>query len=594
MSLLTDEQVKALVEKPANAGVLARARGIRDQHRRHITGVGVDPYLDKIETYENKDQWLLRKKLAQPSTVPIFAKELQTFNKVFSAQGTAKHYKFFDQESDLVNDFTEYLNTDVGGGFTIRHWMSNTWLNKVNIDATGLLMVDLPKELTTPRPQPFLKYIGIDSIHDIGFNGMKIEYLIINVSINPNDALDTHHLKQIKEATKVKAIQFFRVIDDAFDRIVMLKDGKATIINNDNFPIIENFWKYVPAIFMSSVQDGETTAKTTYVWQAMPPADEYLLDSSVHTISKKLHGFPQKWEQERGCRKCKGEKRFRSAEMNDEGEWDWTDCGECKGTGVRLKADTSEVFIVARPDTAEDTYNVPPFGYGEAPIGILKEQREGLFDNRKLIRIAIWANPDRAFFQQSGSAETATGRSIDIGEIHDKLNKVSANAEMVEKFLTDTIGMARYGRDIFMGSVIKYGRTYLIFSAEELEQQYIKAKAGGVQLSQLQAIRHEIILVRWQNDPFMLDRQMKLSALEPMPDLSIEEVNGLAIVSTSDKTFKTYFNDYIERFEFEMKQPITMFTIEFVQKKILEFNQQKLASQDSEPITPPVDEPTNP
>ena len=100
--ILSQTQLLALVEKPKNKPLLDRAREIYVSHRLHLKGEGLQEFLAKIEGYENEDQHTLRKKLANPATVPVYAKETDLMNKVFSAQGFSRYFQFKDSMQEQV------------------------------------------------------------------------------------------------------------------------------------------------------------------------------------------------------------------------------------------------------------------------------------------------------------------------------------------------------------------------------------------------------------------------------------------------------------------------------------------------------------
>ena len=182
--ILSQPQILALVEKPKNKPLLDRAREIYVSHRLHLKGEGLQEFLAKIEGYENEDQHTLRKKLANPATVPIYAKETDLMNKVFSAQGFSRYFQFKDSGQHKLNaDFINYLSKDVGDGLSIKQWMRDIWLDKVNFDSTGVAMLELPEQQQGEMPEPYVTFRSVMDIHDIEIKGNTVEYVIFKTEV---------------------------------------------------------------------------------------------------------------------------------------------------------------------------------------------------------------------------------------------------------------------------------------------------------------------------------------------------------------------------------------------------------------------------
>src|SRR3990172_2470746 len=338
--VLTAEQISGAIKNPANAALLTRAKELYVSHKLHVKGVGVDAFLARIETYENEAQHTLRKKLAKPATVPIFSKELNIFTKVFSAQGTSRYYDIGGEDSDLGKDFQHYLSGNIGDGYNMRQWMRNVWLDKLNYDMSGLMMMEIPtdeKLKETRRPEPYVTFRSVMDIHDMVINGNRVEYVIF--------------VRTLK--SKEGEYREFRVIDDAFDYIVIEKDGVIKIVDELT---LNNFWGYVPAIVVSNQHDCISKAKTSYIWQAIGMADEYLTDASIHSILKKLHGFPFFWMRERGCKKCMGDGYIILEDKK-------VQCSTCNGSGNFTKRDVSDVTVIPQLQSKHQPDALPVAGY---------------------------------------------------------------------------------------------------------------------------------------------------------------------------------------------------------------------------------------
>lgn len=561
--VLDDKQIKSLIEKPYSKALIDRAKVLFKSHRLHIKGVGVDDFLSRMEQYENEAQHNLRKRLAKPATVPIYGKELAPFSKALSAQGFSRYYNF--KLDSQKKDFKEFLSKDIGDGMNMFQWM-RYWLEKVNYDSTGLLMVELPSK-DEEEESPYICFKSICDIHDIEFEGNTVEYVIFKWE---------EETKEHSDAAVQKKVEYFRVVDAELDRIYKREDGVISEVADKQ---IKNKFGYVPAIAVSNQKDGISEARTSYVWQSIGLADEYLLDSSIHTISKKLHGFPIKYMRQQGCKTCSGSGMLSNPRYADDNSLSQTmNCGSCNGTGYSLKSDVSDVIIIPTPTQGEPDV-LPVAGYVQPDLGTLAEQRTESDWLRVHISKAIWTADDSV--GTGSSDKTATGVVHDVQSVHDKLNVVSDNAEEVERFLTNCLAEVMYGSD-YIDSSINYGRRYFVRSADETEQLYEAARTANLPTHLLDAYIEELIYVKFGNDPMELQRQLKLNQLEPFIHLSAKEVKDLG-VSQSDLFMKIYFNDYIEQYEEEGNSIIMTGTKE-IMSKLKIYNAEKVKEAKPEPV----------
>jgi hypothetical protein len=554
--ILTQAQILELVKKPKNKSLIERAREILVSHRLHLKGEGLQEFLCKIEDYENETQHSLRQKLAKPATVPIYSRETELMSRIFSAQGFSKYYQFTPSRQETLNaDIINYLSNDIGDGLTLKQWMRDVWLDKVNYDCTGVVMMELPTIQTTTLPEPYATFRSILDIHDLEVSGNYLEYVIFK--------------QEVFEEGKGK-YWIYRVVDDAFDYIVISRDGKFKI---DETKTLTNSWGYVPAYLVSTQRDFKSKARTSYIWKSIDIANEYLLDASIHTITKKLHGFPRYWERERGCKSCKGTGSI-SYPGDDGITPNILSCKDCSGTGKNIKTDVSEKIVVPTLKENGQPDNVPVGGYIQIDNETPKTQIEFLDRLEKIIHKGIWANKFEEIKISEG--ETATGAMLDVQSVWDKLLLISENAQEVELFITDAIGEIRYGTD-YLGAVVNYGKKYFIRTADEIERLYDTARKAGLPTALLDAYIEELIYIRFGNDPVELDRQLKLKQLEPFIHLTTSDVVALQSISEEDKLLKIYFNDFIERYEQE--KSISLSTIEEVKQKLEEYLKEKKVNQ---------------
>ena len=174
MTFSSIDEIKSLIKDPINKDMLERAQEIRAKHELHVSGIGLDSYLDKIQGIENDNAVSLRRAL-----------------------GGGRFYDFSNDRDK--NNFISKILANVKNEMSMRTYMQKVWRELVNTDPNGLIM----GEITTDGQNVNLTYKSSDSIHDIAYRGaQKIEYIIFKPEIDKD------------------SVKFYRVIDDSFDYLI--------------------------------------------------------------------------------------------------------------------------------------------------------------------------------------------------------------------------------------------------------------------------------------------------------------------------------------------------------------------------------------
>ena len=541
---LSLEQIISSIEKPKASGILSDAMVSQTKHKLHLVGTGFEDTLDRLDGVESEHQNKLKKKIAQPTTTRIYKQILNQFKKTFRASGFFRGYKFSDGNENLEADFINYLK-DIGGGLSIQELMSIAWFKAVFEDFNGLFIVELPEQQFGEFAEPFVRFMNTESIHDIYVNGQNIEYVIF-----------TWETKEKNKKTK-----HFRVIDDAFDYHLIMDNGKvklATIEVIDESgnlvqqsDVIPNIWGYVPCIQPSQLNKSidNDTLKKSYIEETLSNADNYLSISNSHSVSVKLHQHPIFYSFPVTCPTCNGSQYISSK------DGDQIDCGTCHGEGKVpfYKKDPSLGITLPEPEADQQMKAEAPCGYVTPDLESLKEQREEMRVEESLIEKGVFGM--EGVLSLSSKNETATGKELDLQPLVDLLSDFSMNGEMVEEFITDAIGIARYNDtnttgQRYEGSTINWGKRFFVKSTFMIEEEYKNAKIAGIPNSTLNEILDELIHTKYENNPNALKRSLILKEIEPFPTYTAMELLELG-VDAIDLNIKIYFNDYIERFERE-------------------------------------------
>ena len=479
--ILEIEQVKELIKEPKNGELLKQAVKIYDKLQMHVNGIGVTNYLDKLEGFEDVQQKQLRDKLAR-SNKGTFSALLRPIDKIFTAKGGSISYNLPDKTEQFFKDRL----SDITGGVSLHKWIEQTWVNKFITDPNGIIMFEVKDNEAYPT------YKAIPSIYDYHTDGIKLDYLIFKPTKSENE--DT---------------EYYRVIDDNYDAVYQKTGDEITLVEDRTF---KNHFGFVPAILCSDIPCQTSDLKISPIDEATDIADEYLRESSIHTIYKFLHGYPIFWAYIEDCKLCGGTGKINGVK-----------CTRCDGYGKDLKKDVSKIFGMEIPTADEQKLTPDIAGYVAPDIATWKEQRLELEWLNKLLHFTVWGTHTR---EQSGN-ETATGRFIDTQPVHDRLTKFSATAENIERQLINMIG-AFYFRH-YDGCSIAYGRRFQIETPDQIFDKLLKAKEKGASENTKRYYTIQYYQSEFSNDLMSQTKYIKLLDVEPFPFYTTLEVKEMEI-----------------------------------------------------------------
>jgi hypothetical protein len=161
------------------------------------------------------------------------------------------------------------------------------------------------------------------------------------------------------------------------------------------------------------------------------------------------------------------------------------------------------------------------FGYVTPPIEALEYMDLSLAQTEQIIYFTYWGvpqvmqAPQGPATQANGEQKTATEVVANLKPKYTRLNTTADWAEKTENLIADFLGEYYFG-EIFKGSQISYGRSYILETPSDLLDQFYKMRAGGVPKFILIDQLERYLRALYQNNPVVLAKMLKLLAVEPM------------------------------------------------------------------------------
>lgn len=533
--MLTLSDIAGILNSNPHKKMIDAAQSMRCNLRMHMFGDGLAQHLAKINSFENADQYAVRKKYAR-SNADMIERITRPIDKVFSAAGGSTYYNLPEsRERELRNRLR-----DVENGLPLRKWMEQYWKPAYLADPMGLIYMEIDG-----NGEAYPTYKSSGEIYTYKLNGRHLDYVIFNV--RHGDGVTLPDGLGIDTSGRGN---YYRVVDERFDYLVKWENSNASIIEDGTYP---NHFGFVPAIIASDIPVFGSDLYCSPLHNILGAADEFLRENSVKIIYKLLHGFPKSWEYGGKCPECDGI-----------GRKGGDTCHACKGTGVRLRADVADTRILQFPQSKDDPTITPDVaGYVTPPIDAWNKMGEEL----KLLETQMFETLWGTKQVEDAANETATGRFIDTQPVNDRLSKFAEAAETIEKFITDAIGGLYYGA-AYGGASVNYGRRFQIETPDALWDKYRTARASGAPEAMLDDILKDYIQSKYDNNSLEMQRQLKLIALEPFVHLTISQVRAHD-VSEDDYLRKLYFGsflasiserDVLAKSRDELNEELTIFT----------------------------------
>lgn len=557
--ILTEEQIKEYIKKPQAGEQIASACLLERDHKLHVLGDGYKSYwLNKsTKGFESNKTRKKKEHYCRPKTPRIYEGINNQYAKIFRAKGHVKAYQFQKNQKDNENALKNYLK-DVSFGMSMQQFMQSIWFPSMTQAFNGFIGVELTAQSDLKNPlqdEPYLQFYPIEEVHDVLIRGTRIEYIILCAEIYKGG--------QKKEA--------YRVIDDEKD-IIYYKEGDEILVNTKDVLVekeglteiqtvvdsYENKFGEVPFIQASNYKASvfQEVLKHSPITRSIPNADSYLSIADDHTICVKQHQHPLFYSYPITCPTCNGAKVIkRQLEELIDGQVQYAEfnCTGCNGNGYAsaLKTDITDGIslpIAARYEDEGFPSAQSPAGYVTPELESLKEQRVEMQDEQSFIEYACLGVAG-ILARDTQTQITATKAELDLQPLVDRLSTLSANAEIVEQFLTNQIAKILFG-DNFKGCQIHYGRIYFLKSSEQLWADYKTAKEAGATEAQLKEILRAINYIKYENDPMAEQRSQMLLDIEPMPTLSNDELISLQTgIDENLFKLKVNFNDLLNQFE---------------------------------------------
>lgn len=547
------KQISQILQKPTKRQTVQKAVNLQNRLRFHTeTGLSVSDtnqpttvFLDWVGKLLPKDKYniflhLFKFPLSTPAVVEDVYRELE---RVFYSRNSSSSYQFTD--SELAEDWADYRKNRLNEPEV---WKTVAW-HKMQVSSNSILVVDLPQQQASSRPEPYFYWLEIKDVVDYElkpFSTTDFEWLVFRQPKNRLAVFDD------------KAIRVYQLNEK--NEIQSLLSESA---HNLGYCPARFFWS-------TSLNEKNPDIKKNPITKELSNLDWYLFFSLSKQHLDLYAPYPIYSAYEADC----------NFENNETGDY-------CDGGFLRNAKGEYKILndgTVEKCPCCGEKRIAGPGSFLEVPV---PNQSEGITDMRNPVQIttidrtSLDYNVDECSRLKNEIVVSVVGSGGTVSE-KEAINEtqvtanfesktsvliaLKTNFEQAQKFVEDTICRFRYGES-FISSSVNWGTEFYVFTVSELYTKYNQAKMNGAAMSELDAIAQQIMEVEYRNNPLTLQRMLILKQLEPYPHKTLSELLELqqrGLIDTDLLRLKVNFSSLIDRFERE-----NINIIEFASNKTL-------------------------
>lgn len=558
-------QIKQILQKPSKKQIIKKASLMQKRLRFHTeTNIAMSDinqpttlFLDWVSNLLPKDKYniflhLFKYPLQTPAVVEDVYRELE---RVFYSRNSSSSYQFTD--SELAEDWQNFRRSNLNEP---EIWKTTGW-KRMQVSPNSILIVDLPAQQSTFRPEPYFYWLEIEDVIDYETpDGTAINWIVFKQPENKIAVFDEVSIRvyQLNEKNEISGLVSEAIHDLGF----------------------------CPARFFWTTQLNEKNKelKKNPITKELSNLDWYLFFSISKQHLDLYAPYPIYSAYEADCHYennetgdyCDG-----GFLRNSKGDWKFLVDGtleKCPCCGNKRIAGPGSFLEVPVPNVSEGIADL------RNPVQITTIDKDSLDYNvdecvrlRNDIIISV-VGSGGTVSEKEAINETQVAANFEAKTA--VLNALKTNFEQAQKFVEDTVCKLRYG-EAFISSSINWGTEFYVFTVKELYDKYKLAKDNGASEAELDAISQQIIEVEYRNNPLVMQRMIILKQLEPYPHKTQNEVVTLFDKGLLDKNkviLKLNFSSYVDRFERENINIIAFGTnlslrdkVNAIYKKLLEY-----------------------
>ncbi len=461
-------------------------------------------------------------------TVRLTEEVFSALEKVFDGRDPIRRTTFSDP--NLNDDWDDYKSQKLCDP---EDWKAMS-LEAMKRAINSFLVIDLPKEQTTDRPEPYSYFVHMSDVYDYEFteDGKSIEWLMFVV--DGKRGID----------------QRIAIYDDEKYMIVKLVKERNYIVELESphdlgYCPAKQFWR-------ESISFATPELKKSPITTSLGALDWILF----FELSKKYGDLYSPWaiywgfakdcdyEDKKGGASCDGG-FMRSYEGSYMIGLDMT-LQKCPRCSERING-VGSFIEVPTPQEGQQALT-PPVGKIEVDANSLKYNVEEL----TRLKNEFYSSVTGSNFETISNQAVNEKQVMSLFEARKQvLLNLKKNFEQSESWKDKTICLLRYG-SAFKSNTVNYGTDFYLGDSDQLLEMYKTCRDSGLDHSILDMLQDQYYETRYKANPKELQKIKVVTDLDPFRHLTKSDLESMKdLVDPSDYLVKMNFSTYLKRFERE-------------------------------------------
>jgi hypothetical protein len=507
----------------------------------HAEGIYPKKMIEERRPSESMSVKNYREKIWKPITKPIFNKVITELNKIRRSSDWSIKYDQSKLPPRIVPEesLEEYCERKYPFFGSVTNWVFKILLAGYLKDSNALIAVmPVDREII---PNEYLKPFGFIYTSDQVIDFKQDDFAVIKSTdkVIYKDDQGAKYFGDVYYIFTQKSVQ--RWEQSRGSRTFTL--GWEYFHNLGYLPVFR-----VEGLYKKSL-DG------TFIFESrlssmLPRLDEALREYSDLQAEVVQHVFNEKWEMiSDDCGTCKGKGKIKGVGFNAKEE----NCQECEGTGARQRGPFSKLMVRMPMAGENQSIPVPPAGYIEKNVEIVKIQDERIEKHEFKALSAI----NMEYLAETPMNESGTAKEVDKDSLNNFVHSIAedivASMDKLYKILCDyrySIILPNTEEREDLLPYINVPEKFDLLSSTYLEDQIAKQKENKGNPIIINAMEED-----YANKKFIADsvlRQKVLLSLKLDPLSGVNDDDKMVRLSNGGITKATYIissniQEFIER-----------------------------------------------
>lgn len=488
----------------------------------HVYGTKPERLLRRVRPREDPSITTYRIDSYEPITQSVCKKALSIVHKIFDPNLYSVRFEE-GTDAELLEEYTSEYYPRFNN---VVNYLANFILKRMMADPNGIILV-----------QPYNYQIGaVDRVQPIATS-----YHSRDIWLSSDDYFLLFDKTDIDDKTQRWWFTYADATAIYKFHLDLASNGRDYFVVTES-SYVHNFGELPVWYLQGDYSDIKEGIFQSFFYAAVPFWNEAVNDHSDVTGAYRMHMWPQKWEVADECEyveigesgrfPCNGGYVFDGQTKHK--------CPSCSGSGLKTAKSPYESHLVARDKflSADGAANIQvPFGYVTVPVEATKMLEDKA--NNNLLKGLEALNMD--VVSEIGLNQSGKAKEMDRTELNDFLKRISDVC--YEIHLTNIYYFfAKYMFNVTnpeeidnIEPEISKPTQFDIYSSTELTEQFTQAKTAKLNPSYLTVKQMEIQNKEFQTNPSLLERLNLELKLDPIAEVSPDEVSLMLANGTITK-----------------------------------------------------------